>query len=215
MEHQQRGDDFFHRESEIKKLASRIEADNNLQIAAPRRVGKISILHYLKDNRVGGHLYVYVDTERVDSEQEFKKLLKTIIKVEIVASSNRLSTLLKEGGKFLRRIKSVQVMGHGIDFTEDSAAPDYYEELTNFLSGFDLDGSEKSVLLIEEFPQTILNNIDAHKGEFQAAIQLLQSNRELRLNPDVMGKVQFIRRYIKHFFNPVQIRRLSRGAIGC
>ena len=187
------GENFFHREGEIEKVFSRIEAGNNLQIAAPRRVGKTSILHYLKDNNVGGYLYVYVDTERVDSEQEFyKKLLKTIVKTDAVASSNRLKNLLKEGGKFLKRIRSIQVMGHGIDFADDSAAPDYYEELTNFLSGFELDETEKLVLLIDEFPQTILNIIDANEGDTQAAIRFLQSNRELRMNPDVMGRVQFV-----------------------
>jgi len=187
------GENFFPREVEIEKIFSRIDAGNNLQIAAPRRVGKTSILHFLKDNSIGGYIYIYVDTERVASEQEFyKKLLKTIVKTDAIASSRLLVTLLEQGTKFFKKIKSVKVLGQGIDFAEESSEPDYFEELTNFLSGFELEGAEKIVLLIDEFPQTILNIIDANKGDAKAAIQFLQSNRELRLNPDVMGKALFV-----------------------
>src|SRR5689334_8347685 len=95
------GENFFHRQNEIDKISSRLEAGNNLQIAAPRRVGKTSILHYLKDNQVAGHIYVYVDTERIDNEQDFyKKLLKAIVKVDKIASSQKLAYLLKENLKF-------------------------------------------------------------------------------------------------------------------
>ena len=169
-----------------------IAAGNNLQIAAPRRVGKTSILFYLMDKGIDGNIYVYVDTERVDNEQDFyKKLLKEILKTDSIAQSRRLKTLLEGGARLFRKIKSVKVAGQGIDFHEGEEM-DYYEELTNFLSGLELEGSQKLVLLIDEFPQTILNIIAAHKVETRQAIQLLQSNRELRLNPDIAEKVQFI-----------------------
>src|SRR5687768_17960591 len=100
------GENFFHRHKEIDKISSRLRAGNNLQIAAPRRVGKTSILHYLKDNHVDGHIYVYVDTERVDNEQDFfKKLLKAIVKIELITSSQKLAYLIKEKLKFFRRVK--------------------------------------------------------------------------------------------------------------
>lgn len=185
--------DFFRREGEIEKIKDRIENGNNLQIAAPRRVGKTSILFYLYDNDVDGHLYVYVDTERVDNEQEFyKKLLKEILKQEPIAQSTRLKTLLEKGGRFFKKIKSIKIAGQGIDFHEQEGQPDYYEELTNFLSGFELEEERKLVLLIDEFPQTILNIVEANEGDTTAAIQFLQSNREIRINPDINEKVRFI-----------------------
>jgi hypothetical protein len=188
-----RKEDFFRRDGEIDKIKSRIEHGNNLQIAAPRRVGKTSILFYLYDNDVDGHVYVYVDMERIDNEQEFfKKLLKEILKQEPIAQSTRLKTLLEKGGRFFRKIKSVKIAGQGIDFHEEGEQPDYYQELTNFLSGFELEEDRKLVLLIDEFPQTLLNILEANKGEIQPAIRFLQSNRELRLNPDINEKVRFI-----------------------
>ena len=188
-----KGEDFYHRQNEIDKISSRLRAGNNLQIAAPRRVGKTSILHFLKDNQVDGHIYVYVDTERVDNEQDFyKKLLKAIVKIELITSSQKLAYLLKEKLKFFKGIKSIKVMGHGIDFSEDDQVPDFYEEITNFLSGFELEEDKKLIFLIDEFPQTILNIIDRNSGNTKEAIQFLQSNRELRLNADILGKIQFV-----------------------
>lgn len=72
-----RKDNFYKRDSEIAKIQRRLADGNNLQIAAPRRVGKTSILFYLLDNSIDGNVYVYIDTERISNEQDYyKKLLK-------------------------------------------------------------------------------------------------------------------------------------------
>jgi uncharacterized protein len=186
------GENLFYRASEINKIVERIDNGNNLQIAAPRRVGKTSILQFLRDSGTGGHLYVYVDTEAIESEHEFyKKLLKTLLKTEPIISSKKLHSLLNHGKGFFSKIKSIKVMGNAIDFNEE-ADHNYKEELSNLLSGLQLDDERKLVLMIDEFPQTVLNIVSANKGDTREAIQFLQSNRELRQNPDIMGKVQFI-----------------------
>ena len=79
-----RDQNFFQRNREIEKIKSRIEAGNNLQIAAPRRIGKTSILFYLLDNHISDYIYVYIDTERVDNEQEFYKKLFELLNEQIV-----------------------------------------------------------------------------------------------------------------------------------
>jgi hypothetical protein len=136
---------------------------------------------------------VYVDTERVDNEQEYyKKLLKEIVKVESISKSTKLAGLLQKGGRFLSKVKSIKVLGQELDFNDEEKATDYYEELGNFLSGFQLEGDTKLVLLIDEFPQTILNIVEANEGDLRQATQFLQSNRELRHNPEINSKVQFI-----------------------
>jgi hypothetical protein len=186
-----RGGNFFPRDREVEKIIERIRAGNNLQIAAPRRIGKTSILFHLLDNQVDGYTYVYIDTERVNNEQDFyKKLLKEILRSSSVGSPGRYASLLKSGSRFLKRIKSISVLGNTLELDE-SAEVNYYEELSNFLAGFELENSSL-VLLIDEFPQTILNIIQHNKGDQDAAIQFLQSNRELRLDPDITPKVRFI-----------------------
>lgn len=184
-----RGENFFRRDKEVKKILQSIENENNIQIAAPRRVGKTSILFHLADARVNGYKYVYIDTEGVDSEEVFyKKLLKEIVKlpgIEPLAEK-----FLKAAGSLARKIKSLKVMEVGIDWQEGPGDVSYYEDLVHLLSGIQLDVGMRLVLLIDEFPQTILNIL---KGDgVDKAIAFLQSNRTLRLHPDINPKVRFI-----------------------
>ncbi len=188
-----RGDSFFQREREIRKILVRLEDGNNLQIAAPRRIGKTSILFYLMDNNIGEYVYAYVDTEAIDNESDFyKKLLKELLKVKEIRESKKLKTFLEEGRKFFNKIKSIKIMGNGLDFHEDENGVDYSDEVMNFLSGIELDDSKQLVILMDEFPQTIQNIVDKNKGDTTDARRFLKSNRELRMNPDINKKVRFI-----------------------
>lgn len=187
-----RGDHFFPRNTEVEKILISIQNDNNLQVAAPRRVGKTSILLHLLDNSIDNYHYVYVDTENINNEQEFfKKLLKTLVKDEKISKNRKLQSFLEKGGKLFERIKSINILGHGLDLHEQGDT-DYYEDLCNFLCGYEPEDGNELVLLIDEFPQTILNIVEADNGDNSNAKHFLQSNREMRLNPDIQKKVRFI-----------------------
>jgi len=158
-----RGDNFFGRDREIRKIAASLANDNNVQIAAPRRVGKTSILFYMRDQMVEGYRYVYVDTESIDSEEGFyKKILKEILKQPGVDSA--AEKFLKAAGAAARKIKSLKVVGVGVDLLEAQEGVSYYEDLVHFLTGFQLEQGQKLVLLIDEFPQTILNILIKIRG---------------------------------------------------
>lgn len=184
-----RGENFFQRSSEVKKILNSLQNDNNIQIAAPRRVGKTSILFYMLDNLIEDFRYVYVDTESIDSEEGFyKKLLKEILKLDGMESI--ATKFLKAAGVTARKIKSIRVADVGIELRDPQQGQSYYEDLVHFLSGIHLEEGRKLILLIDEFPQTILNILNAHGVE--GAIRFLQSNRTLRLDPDIINKVRFI-----------------------
>jgi uncharacterized protein len=188
-----RGESFFPRKREIDAIMSKLKDGNNLNIAAPRRIGKTSILFYLLDNRAGDYVYTYIDTEAIDNENDyFKKILKEITKVEEIRQSGRLKSLFAAGHKFLGKIRSLKIGGQGIDFAEDEKVIDYKDDVVNLLSGIELEGDRKLVLLIDEFPQTIQNITDAGKGDITSARHFLQSNRALRLDPIINSKVRFI-----------------------
>lgn len=184
-----RGDNFFKRDREVGKILVSIENENNIQIAAPRRVGKTSILFHMLDAAVEGHKYVYVDTESIDSEEEFyKRLLREIIKVPGIQGV--AAKFLNAASVLARKIKSLKVMEVEVDMQEENEAVSYFDDLVHFLCGIQLDNGEKLILLIDEFPQTILNILNRQGTE--AATRFLQSNRTLRLNPDILNKVRFI-----------------------
>lgn len=188
-----RGESFFPRNWEIEVILEHLANGNNLQIAAPRRIGKTSILFHLLDNRLGNYVYVFIDSEAVKDENEFfKKLLRELLQVEEIRESSILKGLFKEGQRFLKRIKSVTLFNQGIEFSEDAGPVDYKEDVINFLLGLRLENDAKLIILLDEFPQTILNIVERDRGDSAAAQQFLQSNREIRQHPDINSKVHFI-----------------------
>ncbi|SFE41412.1 Predicted ATPase, AAA+ ATPase superfamily [Chitinophaga sp. CF118] len=186
-----RGHNFYERGREVKKITDSLRNGNNIQITAPRRVGKTSILLHLLDNDIAGHHYVYVDTENITDEQSFyQKLLMEILKNDKISGSRQLIAGFKNGtNRFFRKIKSIQLLNTGIAFNNESPERDYCDEFEDFLTGYAGAEDAELVILIDEFPQTIEN---IRKNSEQSAIQFLQRKRALRLNPEISKKVKFI-----------------------
>jgi uncharacterized protein len=91
------GDNFFLRNDIIDEIYEALEEGQNLLLSAPRRVGKTSIIHYIKDNPNDDYYCVYVDTEDVsDSQTFFKVLLKAIFDIE---TKNRFLKTIEKAGK--------------------------------------------------------------------------------------------------------------------
>jgi len=75
-----------------------------------------------------------------------------------------------------------------IEFSETQT--DYYEELYNLLCGLEIE--KKLILLLDEFPQTIINISQVGSDGLSNATKFLQRNRELRLDPIINQNIQFI-----------------------
>ena len=74
------GENFFNRKNEIKILWERIQSGSNIILAAPRRVGKTSLLYHLRDNPSSDYNAIYMITESVNDENEYyKKMFKLVI----------------------------------------------------------------------------------------------------------------------------------------
>ncbi|MCW3463405.1 hypothetical protein [Chitinophaga nivalis] len=186
-----RGGDFFQRKREIEKITSCLSGGNNIQITAPRRVGKTSILWYLLDNRIAGRHYVYVDTESVAEEPHFyRKVLEAVINDPQISRSVKLKTGFREkANRFFQRIKSISVLETSLEFNQETTIRDYYDEFHAFLSGYAITEEIELVLLIDEFPQTIEN---MRKVSSERAVNFLQKKRALRIDPVISQKIRFI-----------------------
>jgi len=64
-----RGDDFFYREKLVEKAWGLIDSGNHFLIAAPRRVGKTSLMCYLLDHPKDNYTFLYIDIETINSEK--------------------------------------------------------------------------------------------------------------------------------------------------
>lgn len=184
--------DFFMRTKEIKRIKMNLRAGANIQIAAPRRVGKSSILYYFLDYPDDGFIHIYFQVESARSKNDFyRKLYKEIIKSDAVGTGKKFLEQFKSAGNlFLGKLKGIKVAGSGFDF-QDAEEIDYEEELLNLLLGLEL-GEDRLILMVDEFPEVILNIVEDNKGDIVEAKNFLQSNRELRNNAKLNRKVQFI-----------------------
>lgn len=186
------GNNFFQRDKVIAEIYEALEEGQNLLLSAPRRVGKTSIIHYIKDSPSEDYYCVYVDTEDVsDSQTFFRVLLKAIFDIE---NKHRFLKTIEKAGKklkgFLSSIENVEIGGVKIDFNDKSDEKlDYYEKFKDFLEKVDLDG-RTILLMVDEFPVTI-EHIRDEQGE-QAARNFLKQNRAIRQNDKYNQKIKFI-----------------------
>jgi hypothetical protein len=177
-----RGNKFFVRQNLIDKIWGAIESDKQILLVAPRRVGKTSLMYYIKDNPKENYYFLFITTESVNSKDEYYKRLRSM-----VLSSN----LVNKGYKILSflddhrpALSNIGKDGIGLAAKKDT---DYFHKFVKVMEKIDT-GKNKLVFLLDEFTSTV-DNIRKDKGE-REAIQFLHSNRELRQT--FSEKVQFI-----------------------
>ena len=173
-----RGDDFFQRPSIIKKIYRRLDSRSNLYMAAPRRVGKTSIMYFLEDSPRDGYAFVYVNTESVnDSEDYFMRLFKALLNSkatnDLIKKSEKAKSVFEEA---VNRVKKIGIFGVSLELNQKTEGK-YSEEFFNLVKKLTADDIT-IVLMVDEFPSTV-ENIHNKKSK-EDAIQFLQLNREIR-----------------------------------
>ncbi len=184
-----RKSDFFYREQEIANILHALEKGENMQIAAPRRVGKTSILYHFIDNaeRFENFKFLRIDVESCTSVNSYyKKILEELLKSDVFKKGNKIFQWLED---VLKKIKSINVLGAGGIELNHSEENDYYNDVKTLLEGLHLD-KQKLVFLIDEFT-IALDNINEMQG-LEEAKRFLHTNRELRMNHHINGNVKFI-----------------------
>ncbi len=181
-----RGEAFYDRSKELKNIYRVLNANTNVYLAAPRRVGKTSILRKLEAEPKSGYCFIYVITESVEeSNNYFKVLFEEILKSDAIKARQQISQSLRSGiTTLLSNVKSI----HDVELRE-AGERDYYESLISLLTHLKAE-YDHVVIMVDEFPQTIQNILD-RSGQ-QAAETFLQRNRELRQHDNLLDKVNFI-----------------------
>ena len=179
-----RGEKFYIRKKLIEKLWRKIENGSNLLIVAPRRVGKTSIMCHFYDRPPEGYFIVFADTEKVNNENEYyRKLLNKIIKSGVLSKIKKALSIIEQ------HIPEIKKVGHeGVELGLKSNI-DYFDLITKVLKSIN-ESEKKMILMIDEFPQT-LENIIKDFGQ-EVGRHFLQSNRELRIDPDLNKTVKYI-----------------------
>jgi len=130
---------------------------------------------------------IYLITESVNDENEFfKKIYKQV--VSELKTAKRFSSFLKNCTKeTLCRIENISVSDISVHI--NATAINYYDEFVALIKSLDC-SSEKILLIVDEFAQTIMN-IRNDQGDLRA-VHFLENNRTLRQMPEIKTKVQFV-----------------------
>jgi uncharacterized protein len=197
------GTDYFLRESITRLIYRRLAAGSNLFMAAPRRVGKTSIMYYLRDMPEAGYAFIYVPTESVDSaELYFKLLFDALLNSEAVSRKVKASHLSKS---LLETItaKVKKIGAFGVEVALQNEAQEKYADVFLELMR-KLDRNEVHiVLMVDEFPSTV-ENIHQKHGQVEA-VNFLKLNRTVR--QESAGGIQFI--YTGSIGLPAVVNRLN------
>ena len=91
------GEDFFGRWNELKKAEVLIQ-DNNLMLAAPRRVGKTSFARRLKDvQSAKGWNTIFIDLEEINSVTHFFRAFHNeLMKLPEASLTDKVKTKMKK-----------------------------------------------------------------------------------------------------------------------
>jgi len=181
-----RGDSFYPRDREIKKLYRVLKSGASIYLSAPRRVGKTSVLKFIEEHPEDGYYFVYVITESVESSNEFFKVI-----FEALLHSDAINKLSKAYTEFRDAIISIVDRVKKIYNVElrERGETNYYDLLIELFTSVKKDLGHL-VVQIDEFPQTIQNILNTEGKD--AAERFIQKNRALRHHPEVADKIQFI-----------------------
>lgn len=178
------GDDFYKRDHLIEKAWDLIESGAHVLVAAPRRVGKTSLMYYLRDNPRKNFSFLYLIVESINNENEFfRRIVNRVLKTDFIAGSQKARSFIEQ---HLPTIKKLGPDGVEFGVREEH---NYLDMLTRILKATACE-DKKLIIMLDEFPETLINIID-DEGESQGR-HFLQSNRELRHDAELCNNVQFI-----------------------
>jgi hypothetical protein len=178
---------FFPRDKIVNQIWRKLKRGEDLLLTAPRRVGKSSILHYVKNNPHDGYIVKYLSIMGKDNANDYFKLLYDALleNDEVFGFWNSF----KEKRKLEAKSAKDKVSGLGLDGVrlEGKVEIDYFEKTIELLKSLPKE-TKRVIFLLDEFPETVSNiAMDCR----EKAIKFLQDNRDLRqLNHD--ADIQFI-----------------------
>ena len=171
------GKEYYNRTDLEELIIKEIKKGNHINIAAPRRVGKTSVVYYISKNKLSDYHCIFESIQSLQSENEVYKRIYELI----LSSFNSNIKTIKKLKNYLsgRGIKSISF--EGVEFI-DKKDIDYIKEIENICSEL-IKNNEKVVLFIDELPDVLYHlhkyNTPDKKDE---AIRLLRNLRVWRQN---------------------------------
>lgn len=174
-----RGTDFYPRDTILNRIYRRLDSGNHLYLSAPRRSGKTSIMRALEDNPREGYIFIYLNVEDCNDQEDYFRLLAE--ELEKSAAQGKLARLGERAKgvfeSFLERVKKVKIAGLELETAASGNKPSYAETFEQLLRDLETENST-IIIMVDEFPVAVENIAKA--GGNDAAVSFLHANRALR-----------------------------------
>lgn len=176
------GDYYYPRKEIVEEIWCELEKGNFILIAAPRRVGKTSIMKDIEANPRANFKVKFESIQGVNSKEEFYKILYKLI-LTCLNNSSKAQKWLAHYVKS-KSIVEITIEG-GIKFS--NVKVDYLEEINSIFKQLD-ENTETIVLLLDELPE-VLHRLNKN-GKKDEAIAILNQLRTWRQSG--FKKLQFV-----------------------
>ncbi|MDR0232915.1 MAG: AAA-like domain-containing protein [Dysgonamonadaceae bacterium] len=175
------GNEFYLRDNIVEEIWDELQKGNSVLLAAPRRVGKTSIMRYMEENPIDNYKIFFQNIQSITSADKFYERVYMML-------LNCLSKTKKVKKWFENFVKSksiIEIRKDGIVF-EDKPT-DFLKETNALL--VEINGNaemENIVLLLDELPEVLFNINE------KDAVSILKTLRHWRQQPEMSKKVKFV-----------------------
>jgi len=182
-----RGSNFFDRELLLEKLWGILETDSVL-LAAPRRVGKTSIMHRIIDHPAGDFVVLFLDGQSYTTADDL--VTDLIIKAGELTGDTK-GFIGKTFSKVQKNLEEIAIWKLRIQLRKEVAGR-WREEGERAVRGI-LEHPGRLVLVLDELPIMLHKMVqrDTDQGK-QDAVDLLDWLRYLRTQPEMNLRVRQI-----------------------
>lgn len=177
------GDYYYHRLEIVEDIWEELGKGNFVLIAAPRRVGKTSVMKFMVENPKENYKLIFENIQGINSEDDFYKMIYKLV-LSCLSESKKIKNWFSNYLKS-KSISEVDIKG---SFKITNQKIDYLEEINKIIPQLDTD-CETIVLLIDELPEVLHNLYKSKKNE--QAISILKNLRRWRQDSR-FKKLQFV-----------------------
>ncbi|AAK42280.1 ATP-binding protein [Saccharolobus solfataricus] len=219
-------DEFFDREDYVNVLLSYINRRQPVAILAPRRMGKSSLLNYIKIKLGNEYIVAKISLEGITSIEEFADELTSKLVLEALSKSlkmrakNTISSLVASLNQFLGSIKSLSIRMQNLElyidryslFKENKLKPsEILDDVLLLPQRIAEDTGKNVVIMIDEFQK-----IRVLKQPFPKILELTRKRLQESKNVEIIvsgSETGIIEEMITEakepFYNYFKIERLK------
>lgn len=178
------GEYYFPRPFIEESIWEEIKKGNHVLIAAPRRVGKSSVMQAMMDNYPENTRCVFANIQGIKSEDEYYQRFYELL-IQCLSRFDKGKNWLSS---FVTGITIEEISADGVKFGAKKEF-DFEKGIKNLLSKIS-ENKIRVVLLLDELPE-VLFKLHKQKRDEEAS-HILNHLRELRQNPDIRGHLSLV-----------------------